>query len=256
MTTQTRWTTGLAVLTGCLAVTVGLAADAGKGVLPPKQVEIMLKADAALIAETITDKKLTAKSAAKKAQAAAIMIAAYAQDGIRSGSGDVKKLAGLRDEALALAKKIYDEGSPSPAKDAKLSIDAAKGGDPKPKKLVEPELVDVVMKMFSSSDKTGGLRIEKSLRDLTRKTSLAKSDFEELTPLAYKVAMIGVVTEELAPPAAGKKKPEDWVKWSKDMTDAALKVGEAATKGDEKMAKAGLRELENSCVNCHNIFRD
>jgi hypothetical protein len=245
MTTRTRLAAGAAALSALLAGVAGFAADAGKAILPAKQAEALIKADAELLKAVAADSKLKPKPAARKAQALAVMIAAYAQDA---------KLAGLRDEALKVAGQIKEKGIDA-AKSANLSLGTAAATGTAPKKLAEPDEIDVVMKQFSS-ERGGGLGFEAELQKLQKKAKLAKADFERLTYVGYKTAIIGAVTEPLAPPASGNKKPADWVKWSKDMTEAATEVGSGSEKGDEKLVKAGLRKLETSCVNCHNVFRN
>jgi hypothetical protein len=80
--------------------------------------------------------------------------------------------------------------------------------------------------------------------------SLAKVE-KELPNLAYRVAVIAAITREFAP----KKDVEKWRDLSHDMQAASLALADAANKKNgEGVLKAALA-LENSCVECHSVFK-
>ena len=54
----------------------------------------------------------------------------------------------------------------------------------------------------------------------------------------------------------GDKDPKDWTTWTDDMLKAAKALAAAAEKKDAKAVKDAAYKLNNSCNNCHEVFRD
>lgn len=83
------------------------------------------------------------------------------------------------------------------------------------------------------------------------------AESSDLTRMAYVAAAIGEVAHA-KPPAKdeGKKKKADWVKWSGDMRDAALKLADATKAKNPMEVKAAATKLYSSCTTCHEVFRE
>src|SRR5262249_43737104 len=140
----------------------------------------------------------------KRAQAAATMIALYAQSSMNRKGADPRQMATLRDQALkvveAINDKKWDEAKklaaglgPAPKAD-----DGAKVAPAPLEKAVE---LAVVMSQ-SSSTRVGGQGLEKALVDLEeKKKPFTNAEMEKLTPLAYKLAAIAELAEAHVPKA-------------------------------------------------------
>lgn len=126
-----------------------------------------------------------------------------------------------------------------------------------------------MMKMFLTSAKGGegihaDLQYHPSLKNLngiealisklaTKKLSddnLAKVE-KELPNLGYRLAVVASITHEFTP----KKEVEKWRDLSRDMRDASVALGEAAHKRNGDGVLKAAMALENSCVECHSVFK-
>ncbi|QDU20396.1 cytochrome c [Urbifossiella limnaea] len=116
------------------------------------------------------------------------------------------------------------------------------------------ELHDV-MHPFSMS-KSGGLNIEKDIRDLSK--AGAKVDAKDALVLGARVAAIADYTLKLPNEKAltNASMKTKWERWSKDMGTAGVGLTEAAAKNDAKAMTTALKKMGDSCSNCHNDFRD
>ena len=126
-----------------------------------------------------------------------------------------------------------------------------------------------MMKMFLSHAKGGegihaDLQYHPSLKNLngiealisklaSKKLSddnLAKVE-KELPILSYRLAVVASITHEFTP----KKDVEKWRDLSRDMRDASIGLADAArNKNGEGVLKAAMA-LENTCVDCHSVFK-
>jgi hypothetical protein len=77
---------------------------------------------------------------------------------------------------------------------------------------------------------------------------------KELELLSYRVAVIGSITLVRGP---DKKKEEEkvWIEQGTIMRDSAVELAEAARKKDAAAITAAASKLENSCVECHAVFK-
>jgi soluble cytochrome b562 len=74
--------------------------------------------------------------------------------------------------------------------------------------------------------------------------------------MAYVAAAIAQVTIAKVPPKdEGKKKRKDWIEWSTDMHDTALKLAQAAKMKAAGDVKTLASKLNNACNSCHSVFR-
>ena len=72
-------------------------------------------------------------------------------------------------------------------------------------------------------------------------------------------AVLAEFTLVTPPEFGGKKKKEDWDKWSKQMKDESVALAAEAAKGagaDKAKMKKMLVGLDRTCVACHDVFRD
>jgi len=84
-----------------------------------------------------------------------------------------------------------------------------------------------------------------------------KKEGEALAKGGWHIAAIAEVTIARAPDKdMGKKKVADWMKWSQDMKEAAVEFAKAAKTGSAADVKTATNKLNNSCNNCHPIFRN
>jgi hypothetical protein len=81
--------------------------------------------------------------------------------------------------------------------------------------------------------------------------SMAKVE-KELPNLAFRVAVIASITHEFK----SSKDADKWRDYAADMRDASIEIAESARKKNgEGILKAALA-LENSCVECHSVFKN
>jgi hypothetical protein len=91
-------------------------------------------------------------------------------------------------------------------------------------------------------------------KPLTKKQIDAES--ADIKKMALVTAAVAEVTLTAAPKKdMGKLKAKDWIKWSEEMRDSAVKLAEAAEKKNEKLLQPIARTLDGSCTSCHEVFR-
>ncbi|MBI1830576.1 MAG: cytochrome c [Planctomycetes bacterium] len=74
---------------------------------------------------------------------------------------------------------------------------------------------------------------------------------KELPILAYRVAVVGAITNEYAP----EKEAPKWRELSIQMRDASLALADAAKKKNADGIHKAAASLENSCTECHRAFK-
>lgn len=80
---------------------------------------------------------------------------------------------------------------------------------------------------------------------------------EALIRACHITASIAATSQHLCPVTKkkGKKDPAQWKQWAQDMYDSSVELAGALKKKDTKAAKEAAKKLNNSCVECHNVFR-
>ncbi len=162
----------------------------------------------------------------------------------KAGDGDAK--ADAR-KVSALVKSGDLEGATS------LAAKIAKGTD-----------VEVIMELLKLSKK-GGLGvgkgvtkndgIEKKLQEIARDAPAA-SDMANLELMGYDIAAVALMTHAKAPASdKGKKSKKDWVSWSNDMKEHGIALAAAAKKKGPAEVKMAATKVNQSCNNCHSVFR-
>jgi hypothetical protein len=101
--------------------------------------------------------------------------------------------------------------------------------------------------------KSGGLNIEKDIRDSIK---AGKIDPKDAELIGARSAALADYTAKM-PNDKAKTSPamtQKWERWAKEMGAAGKELTEA--KGDEKKLLVVLKKLDASCSNCHNDFRN
>ena len=133
------------------------------------------------------------------------------------------------------------------------------GALPKPLKDSEA-MLSAIMSPFRASA-SGGLGIEKDLRDMSKATGGAKIDPAAVEILAVRTTVINAYAfhnpnNKATVNAANQKK---WEKYATESIDFGKQLTTEAAKGakaDEKKLKTLLSSVNARCTSCHNDFRD
>jgi hypothetical protein len=158
-------------------------------------------------------------------------------------------------KAIAAAKKVIE------AK-AGTTVDAVA--------LAKEHKIDATMRLFKPKNKggigIGGLKanhkdsIESLLRDYATKppTKDEVTKFaDDLIKTAQVAAIIAEMTPHWSPATAGPMgaTPAKWKSLSDDMKKSSAELITAAKAKDEKAVDSAAKKLNNSCAECHKIFR-
>ena len=264
MKRRTLMGTGAAALVAGVLALASLdtrAADNPTGyklIIPAAALSDLIKDDTKVVADALKGPKVEKKDL-KRAKVATMVLGIYAEAGL-SGK-EAAKMEALQGQAAKVLEDLLKEDGAADAK-----TDAAKLGTPSGSGAKFDWLKavwdsdnkeydkDLAMQLFKST-RAGGLGYEKKIKDFAEKDLTAK-DMTEIVNLAYKVAMISQAVERIGPTTAmGKKSPENWVKFAKDLQASAVETGDAAAKKDAKTAKAAIGKMDKACVNCHEVFK-
>lgn len=245
-------TTRIRALAGGSALAAGLwfltAALAAPPALPKDSYQKAIKADVDFLQkklDNIVADPTKNRGAIRTVKAVAMNIAFY---------GEAVKDEALKSQALKVAEALDK-------KDFKAAADAAKGlSAPKVDAAVKGSktfALDDVMSPFRPT-RTGGQNLEENIKAAKKMGKIEAADAE----------LIGVRTSAIADYAVGmptdkamtnKDMKAKWERWNKDMAAASKELAEEGAKGknaDEKKMLAALTKLDNSCLNCHNDFKN
>jgi hypothetical protein len=257
----------IATLTFGLLVTTGQAgggkASAWKPFLTDESYKELTTRSIKLIEENA---KAGGKNAADRIEAEAAILAGYTLSSARAKDEEASRLRGA---ALAAAERARKVETIKLVEFGKMVASAAKQPAEIKDFTTYLHATEPMMKMFLSKAKGGegihpDLQYQPKLKNLngieallgglaTKKLSddnLTKVS-KELPLLAYRIAVVGSVTHELAP----KKDAGKWREFSITMRDSSLALADAAQKkNSEGLMKAALA-LENSCIECHSEYK-
>src|SRR5262249_35149119 len=195
------------------------------------------------------------KPNAKRAIAAAMMIAMYAQNRMQDPAANVRVMATLRDQAMTVAEAIangkYAEArkaagglSPNPPQNPKAIAKAIS------LKVDWFELDDLMNQMAST--RSGGLQIEAKIAGWLGKGKLNDQDLQNIAPVASRISQIADYAELHVPekerPGRTKKQ---WMDRAGKMKELAVDLREAARKGDHAGTIRILAALDRNCRACH-----
>jgi hypothetical protein len=172
-----------------------------------------------------------------------------------------KAAPGPRDEVRKIADAL-EKGDTSAAKTQAKAV-ASKVDD-----------LDDIMHMFSprKPDGTGGEGIgakpgaikpdciEVKIQYLGKRVlaSELKNDTVALQRMAYISAAIAEIAQNKCPieKKMGEKDPAKWKKWTDEMRESALELAKAIKAADAAAVKKTAFKLDNTCRECHGVFRD
>jgi hypothetical protein len=84
-----------------------------------------------------------------------------------------------------------------------------------------------------------------------------EKDAEAFIQMAYRTAAISEVVAKKAPEKdMGDKKAKDWITWSNNMKAASLDLASALKATDPAKIRAAASKINQSCTQCHGVFRD
>jgi hypothetical protein len=235
-----------------LLVLPGHAADDTKPLLPDSEYRRMLDHSAEVIRAALKD--MPTQRSITRAQTAAVLMAAYAQQSL--GGIDGQQRATARDAALELAALIKKKDFATALR--RLDGIATLKPNPKAKKeksrLLEHTDVDDLMSLFRPAAR-GGLNIEAKLDELGGVGATLPP--AELTPALtaqiYLAAVTGEIIADHVP--EDRTKTKQWQGFSRDMQQHAVALTEAVRLKDGKAAAAALGRLNQTCAACHKAFR-
>jgi hypothetical protein len=205
------------------------------------------------------------KDAAERAEFEAAILAGYTL--VTKSDKDVVSLRGAALEAAKVARK----GGLKKLADFKAIQKAAPPG-PAEIKDWKPYLQELQWMMETFRGKTKGgeglhadLHYQVKLKNLNGIEALigalsgkklseenVTKVSKELSLLSYRVAVIGAITHEFAP----DKNAGQWRELSIQMRDSAAALGESAAMKDANRIMAAAQTLENSCTQCHTVFKN
>jgi hypothetical protein len=237
---------GAALLLGARAGAGG--GPAGKAAPPKEELAKLVAQDAQAVRDTLAKKTRLDKRTARKAKAAALMVALYA---------DAAGLPELRANALKVLKLVGEgKGKEAAELAGKLSLDA-KGGAGDPVAWEKQLPFEDVMHQFSGTG-LGGFGLEKELEELREgKDALTAEQLERVTLLGYKLAQIARVADAYADERAegGMKTKDNWLRLSVNFRKASLDLAQAARAKDQAATRTALDRLDTTCTKCHDVFR-
>jgi hypothetical protein len=250
---HTKWIRCLTGITVLSVAAAAAAADADKVAVAPATAEAAIEADTAHLMKLFELAK-TKKKIEGRIKATALLIAAHAQGHLDGPNAD--RMAGLQAQALKVAEAAAKKDLAA-AEAAAKDLAGAKGGDKKPvnlSKQAKIELVEV-MDLYGGAI-GGGMNIEKDIRDAKRN---GPKDAKSAELIGARSAAMAAIYVDLLPELGGKKTKEEWVRLSnlavKQSADVAAE-GAKGEKADLAKLKKMLGQLDATCTNCHNTFRD
>ena len=239
-------------LAGGSALAAGLwflaSAVAAPPALPKDSYQRAIKADVEFLQKKLDD--LVAdpqknRGAIRTVKGVAMNIALY---------GEAIKDDALKSQALKVAEALDK-------KDFKAAAEAAKGlSAPKADASVKGSKafsLDDVMSPFRIA-KAGGQNIEADIKGAVKNGKIDAAEAELIGVRCTAIADYAIAMPN-DKAATNKAMKDKWERWSKDMTTASKELTEEAAKGksaDEKKMLGILKKLDNSCLNCHNDFRN
>ncbi len=198
--------------------------------------------EAAILAAYTLSSKNAAGDAASSLRGASLQAAQSAR------KSDLKKLAAFG-KNIATAPK-----APAEIKDftaylqatepmMKMFLSQKKGGEG-----IHPDLhYQVKLKNLNGIEALLSSLAGKKLND----ENMAKVS-KELPLLAYRLAAVGSITHELTP----KKDVAKWREFSIVMRDESIKLAEGASKKNADEILRAATAVENSCIDCHSVFKN
>jgi hypothetical protein len=220
--------------------------------------------------DTIGKAAKDAKAPLTELRVEALMLAAYAKS-----VKDAENTAAFGKGAVALAVAAGMKNNADAARKLALELAAHKsvaGGGTSDLHIAIGDIKDVMM-LFANKAKGGeGVHADlfyspkvknqngsEALINALASKKLSDANVgkmaKELELLAYRTAVIAALTLERGPPAAQKGETKAWNDYSIVMRDSAIELADGARKKDGPAIFEASKRLENSCVECHGMFK-
>jgi hypothetical protein len=263
-----------APLAGLTAGDGGRAANvpepSGRMVLLQVEPDELVRYLAKVIQEELKDAAPKERSLTK-ARAVSVLIASHAQHG--RGARDVWQRAALRDNALKVEALIREGKIDAARRQAGALFDLQAAGRADARKVdLRQVLEHYEAELLMGPRKRLGLGIglqgdagpldgiERRVMILARKPPTeaeAQAQSADLARAALVLsAMAGLLEDHTPEKGVGPKNPKDWESWTGQMRAAAEQLEGAARAKDPKAIQAAARTVNESCNNCHMVFRD
>ena len=125
--------------------------------------------------------------------------------------------------------------------------------------------IDDLMTAFKAAKKKGlgvvgtDAGIEQTLTKIGRDAppaAVVEKMSKAYEDMGYEIAAVGLITENLyTEKDSGKKTRKAWTEWSAGMTDAGIKLAEAAKTKSAADIKTQASRVNTNCNSCHSTFR-
>jgi hypothetical protein len=206
-----------------------------------KNADDQIEVDAAILAGYTLSVKNPKDDAFAKLRGAAFDAVAAARKNDRKKLADFSKAAQSASMAPADVKdwtKVLHATEPM----MKMFLSKAKGG----------EGIHADLQYHPSLKNTNGIEalIGKLAAKKLSDDNLTRVE-KELPYLGYRIAVVGAITHEFTP----KKDVEKWRDFARDMRDASIALADSARKKNAEGILKAASALENTCVECHSVFK-
>jgi hypothetical protein len=246
---------GVALVLGLwfFAASVGGGAQGDKDqILPDAEYPKMLQRNVKAIQDALRNNP--GADLVEKAQTAAVLLAAYAQQNLDGPEGQQR--ATVRDAALKVADLIKDKKFADASKLAgKLATLEA---DPKAKK-EKIKLIDVyigppeIMHQFRLVP-DGGWGIFGHLQRIQTK-QYKEMPRDEINPVFVQEMYQVAVSADLVHGHMHKARPKEWAQYTDELRKSAVELAEALRDKKVKDAPTILSQLTTTCFNCHKLLK-
>ncbi len=218
-----------------------------------KDVSKLIGEDSAELKKALSAAKPSKKDL-KRARLLAIVVAMNAEALGENG-------AAQREQAVKVAEALAkgDEGI-ADAKSAAAALTTAKspgGGtvsDPV-KTMMDEDTKDwdreLAMQLFKASS-AGGLGIEAKFKYWLNTKPPTEKDMDIAASFAQKSAVVGMILQRMAAPKDKGITPDDWKKFSANLTSSAEDAMKAAKGRDAKATLAAIGRVDQACTACHD----
>jgi len=191
-------------------------------------------------------------------RALALLIASEAQNS--RGARDAWQRAALRNNAVKIARALAESKIDAARKHSATLFDiGAAPADTRRVDLKQFAEQDEVETLFMRQ-RRGGLDIEVAFQNFAKKAPAAAAmgaEAEHVARMASITAAMADLIDAYAPDKkVGNKDPKDWKLSIAAMRSSAAELEAAAKAKDARQVRDAARKVNESCMNCHSIFRD
>jgi Cytochrome C' len=204
-----------------------------------------------------------------RVRSAALLLASHAQSG--NATRDPWQRIALRDNALRVLRALSQDDLETAQKHAPNLLDVSaspvRAARVDLSKEMDLDEAEGIMKQrprggLGFDSKPGAPRdsIELRLIQIGRvgiKDGELKAQADDLTRAALVISAQSVMLDVYTPDKkVGNKDPKDWQKYTSEMREGAKDLRDAAKHQEPAAVKKAALRVQNSCIECHTIFRD